>query len=323
MEDAEEQLVIAVSQIGYAIAEYEQANYKVQEIYEYRVSELDLLVQMSKQKLDEAEAELNENKGWTETDRQNAALVEAQKAFDATKAAYDSIYGTNQEVGPLTEEVGAHMAILVTYKSDTQLFKDEIVEFISEIQQIIDEYEASNGDEAANAHADACEKYRDNIVDYLAEILLKIEDLKAKLAAIAQHNQIAKDKMQMAMSAKEIAEQKLEEAKDLISSVAVTEDGEEPEDQTLSELQKLYDEAKQQADEAEIAAKAAEAEVKEAEQRKKEITDKIEEIEMKVEMARIDLEKAEENLEKAKNLDETPAQTEAVERAQLAYDEAA
>lgn len=72
----------------------------------------------------------------------------------------------------------------------------------------------------------------------------------------------------MAMSAKEIAEQKLEEAKDLISSVAVTEDGEEPEDQTLSELQKLYDEAKQQADEAEIAAKAAEAEVKEAEQRK-------------------------------------------------------
>ena len=44
---------------------------------------------------------------------------------------------------------------------------------------------------------------------------------------------------------------------------------------------------------------------------------------MKVEMARIDLEKAEENLEKAKTFDETPAQAEAVERAQLAYDEAA
>ena len=128
---------------------------------------------MSKQKLDEAEAELNENKGWTETDRQNAALVEAQKAFDATKAAYDSIYGTNQDVGPLTEEVNAHMADFDPYSDEMLQYNHDIQEFISKIQQIIDEYEASNGDEAANAHADACEKYRDNIASYLAQIYLK------------------------------------------------------------------------------------------------------------------------------------------------------
>jgi hypothetical protein len=117
--------------------------------------------------------------------------------------------------------------------------KGHITGFISDIDQIIEDYAASHGDEAANAHADACEKYRDNIKDRFESVREMVGVISLKLAAIVQHEKDAKQFMDFAMIAKEIAEQKLADAKSLITPVAVAEDeedGDEPEDPTLAEL---------------------------------------------------------------------------------------
>jgi hypothetical protein len=77
LETAEKQLEIAEAELARAQPLLTKAENLHNIIYAAHVQELDMLVNISKEKQDKAFLEKEENAGWTETDRQNAALKRA------------------------------------------------------------------------------------------------------------------------------------------------------------------------------------------------------------------------------------------------------
>lgn len=112
--------------------------------------------------------------------------------------------------------------------------KEEADEYLEKIRKIIENYEAGNADEASKSAADECERLKSDIVKNAKSIADILVMLKDKMNSISELVMNAAEEMKKAMEARDIALEKLDEAK---SKVNLTTHGEgDGETDDLAEL---------------------------------------------------------------------------------------
>jgi protein involved in temperature-dependent protein secretion len=150
--------------------------------------------------------------------------------------SFEAIEEDKKELEEMCEEAEEKIAEAMSSKTTAWMHKAAADEYIEKIRKIIEEYEAANGDEAAKSAADECERLRDELVEDGKTIADILAALKLKVEAILQHVKDAAEEMDKAKAARDMALDKLEEAKGKVNLSTGEGEG-ETDDQTLAELE--------------------------------------------------------------------------------------